>query len=221
MIRLNDPEAPVDDEDEQDEVRSPYQWCLHCERAYARGEHRMRHGLRMCPYDGCDGDTFMDGWDWDRFRAPLPQYPAIPEFGVKYPMYPEDYPVLSKDAEKLLNFLVSEIRSGRFDPAKDKTLCSYKEVHDTLSLPRLSGRWDSSLNSQGFNLLSLWARTHKLPAITGLVVKSTKPRLPEDGFFKTFRVVEQKEDWWRAQIREALSFDWSPWLAPATEKPLE
>ena len=86
----------------------------------------MIHGLRMCPYPGCNGNTFADGWDWDQFRSTLPQYPEIPEFGIRYPMYPTDYPVLSRGAEKILIFLVSEIQRGRFDPEKEKTLCNYK-----------------------------------------------------------------------------------------------
>lgn len=61
---------------------------MHCERAYKHGEHRMVNGIAMCPYPDCNGDVFSDGWDWDHFREPLPQYPAVPAHGVKYPMYP-------------------------------------------------------------------------------------------------------------------------------------
>lgn len=209
MIRLQDTEDAYDWE----EPCSDYQWCLHCERTYKRGEHRMIHGLRMCPYSGCDGDTVMDGWDWDQLRSQLPQYPAIPEPGVKYPMYPTDYPVLSIGAAKILTFLVSEIRRGRFDPANEKTLCSYKEVHDALEFQRISPQWGRSLCSHGLDLLARWTRTHKLPAITGLVVKPSKPRRPEPDYFKTYGVTEGLEEWWRAQIQEAIAFDWSPWLS--------
>jgi len=200
MIRPHDIDN-LSDEDEEEESRSDYQWCLHCERAYKRGEHRMVNGLRMCPYQGCHGDAVYDGWDWDRFREPLPQYPAVPEFGVKYPMYPTEYPVLSKGAEKILVFLVAEIHRGRFDPANEKTLCTYQEVHNALGIQRADKNWEKSLNAQGLDHLAKWARTHKLPAITGLVVKSTKPRRPEG-----------KEDWWREQVQAAVTFDWSPWL---------
>lgn len=215
MIRPQDSED-FSDEDEEEEPSSDYQWCLHCERAYKRGEHRRIHGLRMCPYEGCDGDTVFDGWDWDDFRSQLPQYPAIPELGVNYPMYPDDYPVLSKDAEKILVFLVSEIRRGRFDPEKDSTLCSHKEVHEALGFPKYLSKWESDLNARGLHLLALWARTHKLPAITGLIVRTKKPRLPDVGYFKTYKVTADHEEWWRTQIREALAFDWTPWL-PASE----
>ncbi|MFD2256886.1 hypothetical protein ACFSSA_09375 [Luteolibacter algae] len=87
MIHAHDSENESD-EDEEDENTSEYQWCMHCERAYRRGEHRMVGDIPMCPYPDCDGDIFMDGWDWDQFREPLPQYPEVPEHGVKYPMYP-------------------------------------------------------------------------------------------------------------------------------------
>jgi hypothetical protein len=211
MIRPHEIEDLSDEDEEEDEddgPRSDYQWCHHCERAYKRGEHRMINGLRMCPYQGCNGDAVYDGWDWDRFREPLPQYPSVPEFGIKYPLYPTDYPVLSKGAEKILFFLVAEIRRGRFDPANEKTLCSFQEVHDALGLQRTDNNWEKSLNSQGLDHLAKWTRTHKLPAISALVVKSTKPRLPVG-----------KEDWCREQIQLAISFDWSPWVpdsAPVT-----
>ncbi len=204
MIRPHDIEDLSDEdeeEDEDDEPRSDYQWCMHCERAYKRGEHRMVGGIRMCPYPGCGGDVFSDGWDWDRFREPLPQYPAVPEFGIKYPMYPTDYPVLSEGAEKILVYLVAEIRRGRFDPANEKTLCSFQEVHDALGLERQDNNWEKSLNAQGLAHLAKWTRTHKLPAIYALVVKSTKPRLPVG-----------KEDWWLEQIKLAIGLDWSPWV---------
>lgn len=202
MIRPQDIEDSSSEEDEEeDEAQSDYQWCLHCERAYKRGEHRLVGDIEMCPYEKCSGDTFMDGWDWDQFREQLPQYPEIPEEGVKYPQYPTDYPVLSKDAEKLLTFLVAEIRRGRFDPKKEKTLCTFQEVHQSLDLQREDNNWEKSLHRQGLDNLEKWTRTHQLPAIACLIVKSTKPRFPKE-----------KQDWWREQIHAAIAFDWTPWL---------
>jgi len=43
----------------------------------------------MCPYEGCNGDTFGDAWPWETIRACDPSYPVIPEEGKRYPMYPE------------------------------------------------------------------------------------------------------------------------------------
>jgi hypothetical protein len=70
-----------------DDDTSEYQWCLHCERAYKRGEHRLIDGLMMCPYKGCDGDTVMDGWSWPSVRENHPDYPEVPEKGKTYPLY--------------------------------------------------------------------------------------------------------------------------------------
>lgn len=67
--------------------RSDFMWCLHCERAYRRGEYRLVGGLRMCPYEGCDGDTVFDGWDWADIRYVHPEYPRTPEKGKVYPRY--------------------------------------------------------------------------------------------------------------------------------------
>lgn len=49
-------------------------WCLHCHRAYKIGEYRLEKkydDLQMCPYDGCDGDTVMDAWEWRGESEPI------------------------------------------------------------------------------------------------------------------------------------------------------
>ncbi len=66
---------------------SEYIWCLHCERTYKRGEHRLVGGLKMCPYEGCDGDTFLDAWDWAKIQGANPEYPKTPVEGTVYPQY--------------------------------------------------------------------------------------------------------------------------------------
>ena len=76
----------LDNQWNKDEV---FWWCLHCERAYRRGECREIHGLQMCPYEGCDGDTFMDAWPWSKIREANPGYPVIPLEDVRYPLYPD------------------------------------------------------------------------------------------------------------------------------------
>ncbi len=69
--------------------KSVFFWCLHCERVYRQGECREIDGLQYCPYEGCNGDTFMDAWPWEKIRECDPSYPVIPEEGKRYPMYPE------------------------------------------------------------------------------------------------------------------------------------
>ena len=67
-------------------------WCLHCERAYLLGEHRIvainNSSLRMCPYEDCDGDTVLDQWAWGSVREENPSYPEVPERKTIYPLYP-------------------------------------------------------------------------------------------------------------------------------------
>lgn len=70
-----------------EEKRSDYLWCLHCERTYKRGEFRLEGKFQMCPYEGCDGSTVLDGIDWERFRDDYSAYPVIPEKSTRYPMY--------------------------------------------------------------------------------------------------------------------------------------
>lgn len=75
------------DEIFEEEIRSDYLWCLHCQRAYRRGQYRLVRGLQMCPYEDCNGDTVLDAWDWAQIRDAHPEYPEIPEPGVVYPLY--------------------------------------------------------------------------------------------------------------------------------------
>ena len=77
-------------------------WCLHCERVYRKGNHRIvtqkwpgKYGgvveLKMCPYEGCSGDAVADAWPYARFRAWRPDfYPAEPKYNVVYPQYPPE-----------------------------------------------------------------------------------------------------------------------------------
>ena len=67
-------------------------WCLHCERAYQKGEGRPVKGLLMCPYPGCDGDTVLDQWKWSHVRKSNSTYPAVPVRGELYPLYGKDKP---------------------------------------------------------------------------------------------------------------------------------
>lgn len=67
--------------------RKAWNWCMHCERAYPQGSYRQVRDLQMCPYEGCDGDTVMDLWAWQRVREANPQYPEVPELGKVYGLY--------------------------------------------------------------------------------------------------------------------------------------
>lgn len=226
MIRPHDVEDLSDEDEEEDEddgPRSDYQWCMHCERAYKRGEHRMVVDIAMCPYPGCGGDVFSDGWDWDRFREPLPQYPAVPEFGVKYPMYPPkktapepiksvSVPQLTHEARRILEYLVSKMRLGRFNPSDEGSFCGYKEVHTALGLDKKGPQWGKSLENQGMAALAKWILANKLPAITGLIVAEQEPRLPGKGFYDVNGIPDNSTEWWRNQIRAAILHDWSPWV---------
>lgn len=71
-----------------------YYWCIHCERAYKKENVRTvvteeANMLEMCAYEDCDGDAFLDVWDWEDIREGNPEYPKIPEIDTHYPMYPE------------------------------------------------------------------------------------------------------------------------------------
>lgn len=69
-------------------------WCLHCERTYRKGEHRVsKRGEQVCAYRDCDGDTVLDAWNWQKVRDGLEdQYPEEPVHGVVYPLYGKTLP---------------------------------------------------------------------------------------------------------------------------------
>lgn len=79
--------APMHRADIGPSERSDYLWCLHCCRAYKWGEYRVVNGLQMCPYDGCSGDTVLDGWTWPSVRKGNRGYPRVPKLGHVYELY--------------------------------------------------------------------------------------------------------------------------------------
>jgi len=64
-----------------DEKPCAFLWCLHRGRDYRWGEYREINGLQMCPYEGCDGDTVMDGWEWGEVRDGHADYSKTPKAG--------------------------------------------------------------------------------------------------------------------------------------------
>lgn len=68
-------------------------FCLHCSRAYRRGEYRLvrsrllRGFLRMCPFEGCDGDTVLDAIPWPKVLLANSSLPLIPERGKVYSLW--------------------------------------------------------------------------------------------------------------------------------------
>ena len=84
-LRAPKQEKPMDRERMfVDEKPCEFLWCLHCYRAYRWGEDREINGLQMCPYEGCNGDTVMDGWEWEHVRRGNPDYPKVPKLGHVY-----------------------------------------------------------------------------------------------------------------------------------------
>lgn len=132
-------------------------------------------------------------------------------------------PTLSERGQRILNFLVGEIRRGRFRLHERETFCGYKEIHDKLGLRRIGFNWGASLSKQGLGDLAKWASEARLPAITGLVVNTTKGYRPGDGYFNVNSVPTYDESWWLKQIDASIRHDWSGWVAdyePVTEAEL-
>jgi hypothetical protein len=119
---------------------------------------------------------------------------------------------LSAPGRNILEFLVSEIKRGRFRPYDEGTFCGYKEVHEKLRLTRRGFHWGASLSKQGLGDLAEWLRSERLPAITGLVVGEDEPRRPGLGYYSVFGVSDGDTNWWRSQVFAAIKQDWSKWV---------
>jgi predicted HNH restriction endonuclease len=115
---------------------------------------------------------------------------------------------IPKEADRLLDLIVRCIRDGRFTPGRTNSYLGYKECHDLLGLPQKGGTWGRSLQQQGLNALAEWVQDKQVPAITGLIVDTTSHK-PGHGFFTAFNHGKEDFDWWRAEVRRAIAYDWS------------
>lgn len=81
---------------------SEWVWCLHCERVSLPTDWKVKVddglGLLLCPYEGCNGGLYGDGWDYRTFWRGKWDYalehghdtvipPVNPERDVVYPLY--------------------------------------------------------------------------------------------------------------------------------------
>jgi hypothetical protein len=62
-------------------------WCMNCERAYQRHQHVLGGETRLCPY-GCGASVEASQWEWAELRRNHAQYPAIPQPGAVYSLFP-------------------------------------------------------------------------------------------------------------------------------------
>lgn len=88
-MAMYDPDEVPRDPDER-----PISLCIHCYRAYPTGWFRLapsdpfHDGAALaCPYEGCDGDTLWDAFDYLKI-ARENGYPERPEWDKEYPINP-------------------------------------------------------------------------------------------------------------------------------------
>jgi hypothetical protein len=123
--------------------------------------------------------------------------------------FPSDASTLDEYGASLLALLVSLLPSLK--PNDPRTFVGYKQVHDALQLHQLGGTYGTSLQKQGLNSLANWtARTGK-PGITGLVIDKEKLS-PGPGYYKLFGRDQDDANWWLAEVRKSIDFDWTPYL---------
>ena len=118
----------------------------------------------------------------------------------------------SNKAQAILQLLVDNIRSGYFIPDEPRSFLGYKQIHGKLGLNKLGPHWGGSLNNQGLSELAIWLRKEGLPAITGLIVNQATNK-PGDGYFEVNGHTPNDLNWWADEIRAAIAFDWSEFVA--------
>ncbi len=119
--------------------------------------------------------------------------------------------MLTPEARAILQLLVNLIREGRFLPSDKESFMGYAEAHSALGIERKVVHWGKSLRMQGLEDLATWIRQNHLPAITGLIVDQTDFR-PGEGYFEVYSRPFDDDDWWEDQVRQAITFDWSPYV---------
>lgn len=115
-------------------------------------------------------------------------------------------------AQRLLEWLVGKLEA--VVPGRPETYVSYKDAHDELGLTQLGSTYGQSLEHQGLVTLANWTVAEGKPGITGIIVDREK-RMPGPGYFKVYGKTEYDFSWWENQIRESLTYDWSPYLTRA------
>ena len=133
--------------------------------------------------------------------------------------------------------LVSEIAKGKLNPDKPESFLGYRQTLDLLKLPPDAplGETDGqTLQLNGLNDLAAWIDQNpkRLPRITGLTV-AKEPRVypdgtrrsahvPGKGYFLAHKRKVEDWQWWLAEARKSIAFDWSPYLpAEETVEPAE
>ena len=111
---------------------------------------------------------------------------------------------------RLLKFLIGKLHEVR--PGDPTTYIGYKKAHTELGLSQQGETYGMSLRHQGLDSLADWAFSENLPAVTGLIIDTSKS-LPGPGFFKLYKRTEFDPDfydWWKDQVQETKEYDWSP-----------
>jgi len=121
---------------------------------------------------------------------------------------------MTHNAQRLLDLLVRQIGDGLFIPDEPETYLGYKKAHGLLGLPRRGPRWGRSLQQQGLDDLADWIQRKHLPAVTGLIVDTTKKYRPGPGYFRTFHGGNEDYNWWLGEVRRAIGYDWAPYSTP-------
>lgn len=123
-------------------------------------------------------------------------------------MKPDFIVQLDSKGERLLRFLVFEIKRGRIRKGKPETFVSYSDALRGMGLT-LQRQAGYQLQREGLSALNEWVKARQLPKITGLIIDMRKQR-PGTGFFEAFGKKPTDREWWLKEADRAIGFEWSP-----------
>nr|WP_321238759.1 HNH endonuclease [uncultured Tolumonas sp.] len=132
--------------------------------------------------------------------------------------------MLSDKAQKILDYLVERIDSGKVKAGKPETYFAYSEIHKDLQFPYIANTYGKSLDRNGMGELAEWTKLNGIPAVTGLIIsksdndglyfKRLSYMVPGPGYFEMFEKIDLDFSWWEKEVVKSLKFDWSAFITP-------
>jgi hypothetical protein len=120
--------------------------------------------------------------------------------------------ILPPKGRRLLRTLVQVLKSGSINLRDTKTYPSYKEIIQQMGIKPRSGRaLGRQFRTEGGDELNNWLGLHRLPAFTGLIVRSDN-HLPGRSYFVSNKRHPNDTKWWETEMEKSAKFDWSSYL---------
>lgn len=118
--------------------------------------------------------------------------------------------------QRLLEAIIDYCSTHVVDHLRPQTFPTYGYLYQAVvpGSQRVVPFVGRNLRYKGLDELNQWTTDNKsLPKVTGLIVEQSKNPRPDDSFFSWYHKTPVLDDpWWRDQARQAIAFDWSPYI---------